>query len=102
MLFRVSRIALADLFSDFSGQILCCTQALAAWASLGTIRPARAVIAGYSIGELAAWGCTGALNEVSILRLAQRGFTVARKHDWRHCAQAHLPVYHRLCELQHA
>jgi [acyl-carrier-protein] S-malonyltransferase len=62
----------ADLFSDFSGQILCCTQALAAWAALGTVRPARAVIAGYSIGELAAWGCAGALNELSTLRLAQR------------------------------
>jgi [acyl-carrier-protein] S-malonyltransferase len=62
----------ADLFSDFSGQILCCTQAFAAWAALGTVRPARAVIAGYSIGELAAWGCAGALNELSTLRLAQR------------------------------
>jgi [acyl-carrier-protein] S-malonyltransferase len=62
----------ADMFSDFSGQILCCTQAFAAWAALGTVRPARAVIAGYSIGELAAWGCAGALNELSTLRLAQR------------------------------
>ena len=61
-----------DLFSDFSGQILCCTQAFAAWAALGTVRPARAVIAGYSIGELAAWGCAGALSDVSTLRLAQR------------------------------
>jgi [acyl-carrier-protein] S-malonyltransferase len=62
----------ADLFSDFSGQILCCTQALAAWAALGPVRPTRAVIAGYSIGELAAWGCAGALDELSTLRLAQR------------------------------
>jgi [acyl-carrier-protein] S-malonyltransferase len=62
----------ADLFSDFSGQILCCTQAFAAWAALGAVRPARAVIAGYSIGELAAWGCAGAFDEPSILRLAQR------------------------------
>ncbi len=46
----------ADLFSNLSGQILCCTQALAAWAALGTVRPTRAVFAGYSIGELAAWG----------------------------------------------
>jgi [acyl-carrier-protein] S-malonyltransferase len=62
----------ADLFSDVSGQILCCTQALAAWAALGTVRPARAVVAGYSIGELAAWGCAGALDEPGTLRLAQR------------------------------
>jgi [acyl-carrier-protein] S-malonyltransferase len=30
------------------------------------------VIAGYSIGELAAWGCAGALDEMGILRLARR------------------------------
>lgn len=67
----VREAAPADLFSNRSGQILCCTQALAAWASLGELRPARAVIAGYSVGELAAWGCSGALDEVSTLRLAQ-------------------------------
>ena len=53
----VREAAPADLFSDRSGQILCCTQAVAVWAALGSDRPARAVIAGYSIGELAAWGC---------------------------------------------
>jgi [acyl-carrier-protein] S-malonyltransferase len=62
----------ADLFSDFSGQILCCTQALVAWAALGKARPARAAIAGYSVGELAAWGCAGALDAPATLRLAQR------------------------------
>jgi len=68
----VREAAPADLFSDFSGQILCCTQALAAWAALGTARPARAVIAGYSVGELAAWGCAGALDAPGTLHLAQR------------------------------
>jgi [acyl-carrier-protein] S-malonyltransferase len=68
----VREAAPADLFSDLAGQILCCTQALAVWASLGTVRPARAVIAGYSIGELAAWGCAGALDGLGVLRLAQR------------------------------
>jgi [acyl-carrier-protein] S-malonyltransferase len=68
----VREAAPADLFSDLSGQILCCTQALAAWAALGTARPVRAVIAGYSVGELAAWGCAGALDGPSTLRLAQR------------------------------
>lgn len=68
----VKEAAPADLFSDLSGQILCCAQALAAWAALGTVRPARAVVAGYSIGELAAWGCAGAFDELSTLRLAQR------------------------------
>jgi len=68
----VQEAAPADLFSDLSGQILCCTQALAAWAALGTVRPARAVIAGYSIGELGAWGCAGALDGPRTLGLAQR------------------------------
>jgi [acyl-carrier-protein] S-malonyltransferase len=68
----VREAAPADLFSDRSGQILCCTQALAARAALGTAWPARAVIAGYSIGELAAWGCAGAVDGPGILRLAQR------------------------------
>lgn len=60
------------LFSNRSGQILCCTQALAAWAALGELRPAQAVIAGYSVGELAAWGCAGAFDELRTLRLAER------------------------------
>jgi [acyl-carrier-protein] S-malonyltransferase len=68
----VREAAPADLFSDFSGQILCCTQALAAWAALGPAQPTRAVIAGYSVGELAAWGCAGALDGPGTLRLAKR------------------------------
>ncbi len=47
------------LFSNHSGQILCCTQALASWALVRSALPAHVVIAGYSVGELAAWGCAG-------------------------------------------
>ena len=68
----VREAAPADLFSDLSGEILCCTQALAVWAAFAASRPARAVIAGYSIGELAAWGCAGALDAPGVLRLAHR------------------------------
>ena len=68
----VREAAPADLFSDRSGQILCCTQALAVRVALGAAWPARAVIAGYSIGELAAWGCAGAVDGPNTLRLAQR------------------------------
>src|SRR5919197_1144757 len=69
---RLARGAGPVLFEDRIGQILCCTQALAAWASLVTVRPARAVIAGYSVGELAAWGCAGAFDAKATLRLAAR------------------------------
>lgn len=67
----VHEAASAELFSNRVGQILCCTQALAAWAALDPTRSARAVCAGYSIGELAAWGCSGAIDESSTLRLAR-------------------------------
>ena len=68
----VREAAPTDLFSDLHGQILCCTQALSVWAALGEVRSARVVIAGYSVGELAAWGCAGALDGPATLRLAQR------------------------------
>jgi glycosyltransferase-like protein len=35
-------------------------------------------------------------------RLAQRGALIARQYDWSNTARAHLPVYARLTELQHA
>lgn len=35
-------------------------------------------------------------------RLSQRGALVARQHDWSNTAEAHLPVYSRLMERQHA
>ncbi|CAB3773560.1 acyltransferase domain-containing protein [Paraburkholderia humisilvae] len=60
------------LYSNRIGQLLCCTQALAAWAALGTARPKRAVIAGYSVGELAAWGCAGILAPGVVLALAEQ------------------------------
>ena len=64
------RAAGPGLFEDRIGQILCCTQALAGWAALEGARPARAVFAGYSIGELAAWGCAGAFDPKVTLELA--------------------------------
>jgi [acyl-carrier-protein] S-malonyltransferase len=68
----VREVPPANLFSNLSGQILCCTQALAVWTALASDQPMRAVIAGYSVGELAAWGCAGALDAASTLHLAQR------------------------------
>jgi glycosyltransferase-like protein len=43
-----------------------------------------------------------ALAEPLHSRLAARGVLVARRHDWNNTALAHLPVYQRLSELQHA
>jgi [acyl-carrier-protein] S-malonyltransferase len=59
-----------DLHADKVGQILCCTQAMAAWAVL-TAKTARPfVVAGYSVGELAAWGVAGLLDHAGVLDLA--------------------------------
>ena len=60
----------AALFANHAGQVLCCAQALAAWAMLEGSRPSGIVLAGYSVGELAAWGCAGLLDPAQTLRLA--------------------------------
>ena len=57
------------LHADKVGQILCCTQAMAAWAVLGAKVPRLLVVAGYSVGELAAWGVAGLLDYEGVLDL---------------------------------
>ncbi|MCJ2126304.1 acyltransferase domain-containing protein [Methylobacterium sp. J-077] len=58
------------LHANRAGQILCCTAALAAWRALGFA--GRAIVAGYSIGDLAAWGVAGRIAEAEILALAAK------------------------------
>ncbi|AWB25860.1 acyl transferase [Methylobacterium currus] len=60
----------ADLHGNRTGQVLCCTAALAGWCLVAAARPARAIVAGYSIGDLAAWGCAGRLDPEAVLCLA--------------------------------
>lgn len=60
----------ATLFSNRVGQVLCCTQALAAWAIIRPHLSGPVVLAGYSVGELAAWGCAGLVEPAELLRLA--------------------------------
>jgi [acyl-carrier-protein] S-malonyltransferase len=60
------------LHTDKVGQILCCTQAVAAWAVLRTKVAAPLVVAGYSVGELAAWGVAGLLDYEDVLDLAAK------------------------------
>jgi [acyl-carrier-protein] S-malonyltransferase len=68
----VATAARDALFANVPGQILCCTQALATWTALRNTPFGEAVIAGYSVGELAAWGCAGAFDPTITLRLARR------------------------------
>jgi len=54
-------------------QILCALQALAAARALREVMPDRFVVAGYSVGEVAAWGIGGLLGMKDVLDLvAQR------------------------------
>jgi glycosyltransferase-like protein len=54
-----------------------------------------------SVGSIANAMAT-VLHEPLRSRLAQRGILLARQHDWANTAQAHLPAYRHLIELQHA
>lgn len=58
------------LHGNRTGQILCCVAALAGWSVIAAARPGRAIVAGYSIGDLAAWGVAGRLDVATVLRLA--------------------------------
>jgi [acyl-carrier-protein] S-malonyltransferase len=54
------------------GQILCTLQALAAASVLRDQMPDRLIVAGYSVGEVAAWGVAGLVNMTDTLDLAAR------------------------------
>jgi [acyl-carrier-protein] S-malonyltransferase len=60
------------LHANRVAQILCCTQALAIWAVLGPALPRPITAAGYSAGELAAWGVAGVIAAETILDLTAR------------------------------
>ncbi|MGC5781397.1 acyl transferase [Methylobacterium sp. NFXW15] len=59
-----------ELHGNRSGQILCCVSALAGWSIIAAAKPGRAIVAGYSIGDLAAWGVAGRFDPATVLRLA--------------------------------
>ena len=66
----LARAGGAALHENRAGQILCCVAALAGWAAMAGARPTRAIVAGYSIGDLAAWGIAGHLTPETVLGLA--------------------------------
>jgi [acyl-carrier-protein] S-malonyltransferase len=60
------------LLHNRTGQILCSLQALAAAAALRSVFPTPLVVAGYSIGEVAAWGVAGLFDLRQTLDLVAR------------------------------
>ncbi|WP_242341318.1 MULTISPECIES: ACP S-malonyltransferase [Anaeromyxobacter] len=61
-----------DLFANALAQPLLCAAELATWAALREALPPARVFAGYSLGELAAYGCAGALSPGDTVTLAAR------------------------------
>jgi [acyl-carrier-protein] S-malonyltransferase len=62
----------AALHENRVGQILCTLQALAAMAVLSNTWPHRLIVAGYSVGEVAAWSFAGLIEPISTLDLVAR------------------------------
>ena len=62
----------STLHRNREGQILCALQTLAAAAMLRAAWPRRLVIAGYSVGEVAAWGVAGLVDPRTTLDLVAR------------------------------
>jgi [acyl-carrier-protein] S-malonyltransferase len=60
------------LHHDRIGQILCALQALAAAAALKDAMLDRLIVAGYSVGEVAAWGVAGLFDGTDALDLVAR------------------------------
>ena len=60
------------LHANRLGQILCTLQPLAVAAALGGLGAGRLVVAGYSVGEVAAWGLAGLFEPDVTLDLAAR------------------------------
>lgn len=62
----------AVLHHDRNGQILCTLQALAARACLADAWPRQVVVAGCSVGEVAAWSIAGLIDATATLDLVAR------------------------------
>lgn len=66
----------ADLFSNDVAQILCVAQAMAAFEMIKPALPRRYIAAGYSVGELSAWGVAGLLTPEATVDIAQKRGTL--------------------------
>lgn len=68
----VRQASAAELHANRAAQILCCSQALAYWAVLRPVSPRPITAAGYSAGELAAWGIAGVIDAETVLDLTAK------------------------------
>ncbi|CAN7276137.1 acyltransferase domain-containing protein [Pseudoduganella sp. LjRoot289] len=82
----------AALFANRSAQPLIVAATLAMWQALRDATPAPALVAGYSIGELAAWSVAGAIAPLDAIELANTRATLMDACLARHPGQALLAV----------
>lgn len=62
-----------ELHANATAQVLCCAGALAAWAALKPrLGDRRLVVAGYSVGEVAAWGVGGAIEPAAVFDIVAK------------------------------
>lgn len=68
----VKRGSIETLHSNRLGQILCTLQALVTFETLKSCLPSQKIIAGYSVGEVAAWGVSGLFSTRKTMELVAR------------------------------
>jgi len=68
------------IHSNRCGQIVCTLQSLAATAALRSSLPDQVVFAGYSVGELAAWGAAEVFDPITTLDLAAQRAALMDAH----------------------
>jgi [acyl-carrier-protein] S-malonyltransferase len=69
------------LHRDREGQVLCTLQALAARAALADALPDRLMVAGYSVGEVAAWSIAGLVEAATAIDLVARRAEIMDAHS---------------------
>src|SRR5471032_1200630 len=74
----------ALMFSNRAAQQLIVASGLATWRAIRDHAPVPALVAGYSVGELAAYGVAGALGAADVVQLAD-----IRARAMDACGQAH-------------
>lgn len=82
----------ADMFENAVAQPLIVAATLAAWEALRDRLPEPALVAGYSIGELAAYGVAGAFSPARAIALARQRARLMDEAAARHPGQAMLAV----------
>ena len=68
----LNRLSDAELFHNLHAQPLIAVLQMATWAALRNHLPPPKVFAGYSLGEVIAYGCAGSLSTEQLLNLVQR------------------------------